>query len=185
MDVGGGLGVCYRDEQPPSPHEYAEALLSRLGPRSLTLVTEPGRVIVARAGILLTRVEYLKRNGERRFALVDAGMNDLIRPSLYGAWMDIEPVRRNTRVEPALYDVVGPVCESSDFLGKERLLAIAAGDLLAVRAAGAYSFVMSSNYNTRARPAEVMVDRDTAHLVRERESFADLVRGENLLPADA
>ncbi len=185
VDVGGGLGVCYRDEQPPSPQAYAAALLSRLGPRRLSLITEPGRVIVARAGILLTRVEYLKRNGERRFALVDAGMNDLIRPSLYGAWMGIESVRRNARAEPALYDVVGPVCESSDFLGKERLLALTAGDLLAVSGAGAYSFVMSSNYNSRARPAEVMVDRGTAYLVRARESFADLVRGENLLPPDA
>ena len=185
VDVGGGLGVCYRDEQPPSPQAYAAALLSRLGPRRLSLITEPGRVIVARAGILLTRVEYLKRNGERRFALVDAGMNDLIRPSLYGAWMGIESVRRNARAEPALYDVVGPVCESSDFLGKERLLALTAGDLLAVSGAGAYSFVMSSNYNSRARPAEVMVDRGTAYLVSARESFADLVRGENLLPPDA
>jgi len=139
---------------------------------------------VARAGALLTRVEYLKDNGDKRFAIVDAGMNDLVRPSLYGAWMGIEAVRPRRDIEHAVYDVVGPVCESSDFLGKNRSLALTGGELLAVTGAGAYSFAMSSNYNSRCRPAEVMVDGDTAFLVRARESFEDLVRGEQLLPAD-
>ncbi|MCG3171373.1 MAG: Diaminopimelate decarboxylase [Pseudomonadales bacterium] len=184
IDTGGGLGVVYRDEAPPSPQEYAAALLERFGRRRLTLITEPGRAIVARAGVLLTRVEYLKDNGERRFAIVDAGMNDLIRPSLYGAWMGIEPVRPRSDIEPACYDVVGPVCESGDFLGKQRTLALAGGELLAVTGAGAYGFAMSSNYNSRPRAAEIMVDGSNAFLVRERESLEDLVRGERLLPQD-
>jgi diaminopimelate decarboxylase len=184
VDVGGGLGVVYGEEHPPTPAEYAAALLARFGQRTLTLLTEPGRAIVARAGTLLTRVEYLKDTGDKRFAIVDAGMNDLIRPSLYGAWMGIEVVHPRDGVEPAVYDVVGPVCESSDFLGKNRSLALAGGELLAVTGAGAYSFAMSSNYNSRCRAAEVMVDRDTAFLVRARERFEDLVRGEQMLPAD-
>ncbi len=139
---------------------------------------------MARAGVLLTRVEYLKDNGDRRFAIVDAGMNDLIRPSLYGAWMGIEPVRPRDDVEPACYDVVGPVCESGDFLGKQRTLALAGGELLAVTGAGAYSFAMSSNYNSRPRAAEIMVDGSDAFLVREREGFEDLVRGERMLPPE-
>ncbi len=183
VDVGGGLGVAYRDEQPPTPQEYAAALLERFGARRLTLITEPGRAIVARAGILLTRVEYLKHSDERRFAIVDAGMNDLIRPSLYGAWMGIDVVRERDDVEAACYDVVGPVCESGDFLGKQRHLALSGGELLAVSGAGAYSFAMSSNYNSRPRAAEVMVDGADAFLVRARETFDDLVRGEHLLPA--
>jgi len=185
VDVGGGLGVVYRDEKPPTPREYAEALLARFRPRGLRLLTEPGRAIVARAGVLLTRVEYLKSNGERHFALVDAGMNDLIRPSLYSAWMGIEPACRRPEAESSVFDIVGPVCETADFLGKERRLAVKAGDLLAVTGAGAYGFVMSSNYNSRCRAAEVMVDGDYCFLIRERESFDDLVRGENTLPADA
>ena len=184
IDVGGGLGVVYGEEHPPTPAEYAAALLARFGNRPHTLLTEPGRAIVARAGALLTRVEYLKDNGDKRFAIVDAGMNDLIRPSLYGAWMGIEAVRPRHDIGHAVYDVVGPVCESSDFLGKNRSLALAGGELLAVTGAGAYSFAMSSNYNSRCRPAEVMVDGDTAFQVRARESFEDLVRGEQLLPAD-
>lgn len=184
VDVGGGLGVVYRDEQPPSPQEYAQALLGRLGGRRLRLIAEPGRAIVARAGVLLTRVEYLKDSGERHFAIVDAGMNDLIRPSLYAAWMGIEPVRRREEATTSCYDVVGPVCESGDFLGKQRHLALDADELLAVSGAGAYGFVMSSNYNSRPRAAEVMVDGSNAFLVRERESFDDLVRGEQLLPSD-
>jgi len=184
IDVGGGLGVSYRDERPPAISAYAGAILAQLRGRPLGLITEPGRAIVASAGVLLTRIEYLKRNGERHFALVDAGMNDLIRPALYGAWMDIEPLERHPGRHAESLDVVGPVCESADFLGKERPLAVAQGELLAVRGAGAYSFAMSSNYNSRPRAAEVMVDGDVAYLVRARERFEDLVRGEILLPAD-
>jgi len=184
IDVGGGLGVVYGEEHPPTPAEYAHALLARYGSRPQRLLTEPGRAIVARAGVLLTRVEYLKDNGDKRFAIVDAGMNDLIRPSLYGAWMGIEAVRPRTDLAPQTCDVVGPVCESSDFLGKNRALALAGGELLAVTGAGAYSFAMSSNYNSRCRAAEVMVDGDAAFLVRERERFEDLVRGEQMLPAE-
>ena len=182
LDVGGGLGVNYRAEQPPPPTEYAEALKQKLAGRDLTLLFEPGRAIVANAGVLLTRVEFLKPGETRNFALIDAGMNDLLRPSLYGAWMNIIEVDSRTTHEKALYDVVGPVCETGDFLGKERTLAIAEGSLLAVRSAGAYGFTMSSNYNTRPRAAEVLVDGDQAHLIREREQLADLWRGEHLLP---
>ena len=184
IDVGGGLGVSYNGESPPSVQDYASAILAGVGARPLRILTEPGRAIVAAAGLLLTRVEYLKRNGERSFAIVDAGMNDLLRPALYGAWMGIEAVRPRAGT-PQDWDIVGPVCESADFLGKQRALALEAGDLLAVRDAGAYAFSMSSNYNSRCRAAEVMVDGDTAFLVRERERFEDLVRGERLLPAGA
>jgi diaminopimelate decarboxylase len=183
IDVGGGLGVRYRDEQPPTPAEYAAMLHALLRGRALRLIIEPGRAIVANAGVLLTRVEYLKNNGPRRFALVDAGMNDLLRPALYGAWMDIETVRAGT-AGAAVLDVAGPVCESADFLGKERALAVAAGELLAVRGAGAYAFVMSSNYNSRPRAPEIMVDGDDAFLVRRRETVDELMRGECTLPAD-
>lgn len=182
LDVGGGLGVNYGAEQPPHPTEYAEALKQKLAGRDLTLLFEPGRAIVANAGVLLTRVEFLKPGETRNFALIDAGMNDLLRPSLYGAWMNIIEVDSRATHEKALYDVVGPVCETGDFLGKERTLAIAEGSLLAVRSAGAYGFTMSSNYNTRPRAAEVLVDGDQAHLIREREQLADLWRGEHLLP---
>ncbi len=178
IDCGGGIGIRYRDEQPPTPTAYVAALCSALQGRAEEILIEPGRAIVGEAGVLLTRVEYLKLNTHKNFAIVDAAMNDLIRPALYDAWMDIVPVARATR-ETRGYDVVGPVCETGDFLGKDRALAIAAGDLLA---AGAYGFSMSSNYNTRPRPAEVMVDGDQAILVRCRESSADLMRGETLLP---
>ena len=184
LDVGGGLGVRYRDEQPPAIEDYAKVVLDAVGARRLRLVIEPGRAIVARAGVLLTRVEYLKSNGERRFALVDAGMNDLIRPALYGAWMRIEPVRPRSGQQALPCDVVGPVCESADFFGKERELALEAGDLVAVRDAGAYAFAMSSNYNSRPRAAEVMVDGADAFLGRARERLEDLWRGEATLPAD-
>ena len=180
--MGGGLGVNYGAEQPPHPTEYAEALKQKLAGRDLTLLFEPGRAIVANAGVLLTRVEFLKPGETRNFALIDAGMNDLLRPSLYGAWMNISDLDSRATHEKALYDVVGPVCETGDFLGKERTLAIAEGSLLAVRSAGAYGFTMSSNYNTRPRAAEVLVDGDQAHLIREREQLADLWRGEHLLP---
>ncbi len=181
VDVGGGLGVCYRDERPPSAGDYLAQIRQRLDDPAVTLLVEPGRSIVANAGVLLTRVEYLKQAPERRFALVDAAMNDMIRPALYDAWLDIEPVR--ARPGPALrYDVVGPVCETGDFLGKQRDLCVEEGDLLAVGSAGAYGFSMSSNYNSRGRAAEVVVDGDEAHLVRRRETVEDLMRGETLLP---
>ena len=175
LDVGGGLGIRYQEEAPPEPRAYAEALLSRLGDRALTLVLEPGRAIVGSAGILLTRVLGLKNNGERRFAIVDAAMNDLIRPALYQAYQDIIPVEIRADRDTATYDVVGPVCETGDFLGKNRSLAIAPGDLLAVLSAGAYGFAMSSNYNSRPRAAEILVDGDRAIEVRRRERIEDLI----------
>lgn len=175
LDVGGGLGVPYQDETPPHPNEYAEALAKRLkGREHLTLVFEPGRAIMANAGILLTKVEFLKTGSEKNFAIVDAAMNDLIRPSLYSAWMNIIPVNAALQRDSAIYDVVGPICETGDFIGKERELAIAPDDVLAVRSAGAYGFVMASNYNTRARSPEVLVDGDNVHLVRKRETLQDL-----------
>jgi diaminopimelate decarboxylase len=182
IDIGGGLGVRYQDEVAPSAAEYLAALLPQLEGRHETLVLEPGRSITANAGVLLTQVEYLKNNGEKNFAIVDAAMNDMLRPALYQAWMDIQPVT-DSDVETKTYDVVGPVCETGDFLGKDRPLAIAEGDCLCVFSAGAYGFVMSSNYNTRPRAAEIMVDGDQTHLVRARETIEDLVRGEQLLPS--
>ncbi|MCH4564662.1 diaminopimelate decarboxylase [Halomonas sp. EGI 63088] len=188
LDLGGGLGVPYHHERPPQPFDYATALLERLahweGSERLTLLFEPGRSIAANAGVLLTRVEFLKPGETKNFAIVDAGMNDLIRPALYQAWQAILPVDTRRARDTVTYDVVGPVCETGDFLGKERELAIAEGDLLAVRSAGAYGFVMASNYNSRARPAEVMVDGEVAHLVRRRERLEDLWAGEALLPDD-
>ena len=182
LDVGGGLGVNYSDENPPHPEQYAAALKAKLAGRNLQLIFEPGRAIIANAGVLLTRVEYLKEGEERHFALVDAAMNDLIRPSLYGAWMNIIPADKSLPRPLRRYDVVGPVCETGDFLGKDRELGLAQGDLLVVRSAGAYGFSMSSNYNARPRAAEVLVDGDTAHLVRQREPLADLWRLEQTLP---
>ncbi|APX91637.1 diaminopimelate decarboxylase [Halomonas sp. 1513] len=186
LDLGGGLGVPYRDERPPAPFDYAASLLERLSQwqdgQRLTLLFEPGRSIAANAGVLLTRVEFLKPGEEKSFAIVDAGMNDLIRPALYQAWQAILPVDTRQPRDTGTFDVVGPVCETGDFLGKERELAIAAGDLLAVRSAGAYGFVMASNYNSRPRPAEVMVDGDRLHVVRRRERLSDLWAGEALLP---
>jgi len=180
LDLGGGLGIRYRDETPPEPAELAATLLKQMAHLPYEILLEPGRAIVGNAGILLTRVELLKHSQHKNFAVVDAAMNDLIRPSLYGAWQEIVPVL--PRVDDTrCYDVVGPVCETGDFLGKERELALAEGDLLAVRSAGAYGFVMSSNYNTRPRAAEVMVDGDAMHLVRPRETLADLYRDERLL----
>jgi diaminopimelate decarboxylase len=181
LDFGGGLGITYNDETPPSLEDYADAVLGdgieKLG---VTLLLEPGRVIVGNAGILLTRVLYLKETDAKKFVIVDGAMNDLIRPSLYGSYQKIEPVKRAGGT-PAVVDVVGPVCESGDFFAKDRELEpVAAGDLLAVRSAGAYGFVMSSNYNTRPRAAEVLVDGATYHVVRTRETLADLVRGETI-----
>ncbi|MDR0279787.1 MAG: diaminopimelate decarboxylase [Paucimonas sp.] len=181
LDLGGGLGVRYRDEQPPLAGDYIKAVRERLGDRDLALVFEPGRHIVANAGVLLTRVEYLKHTEHKDFAIVDAAMNDLIRPALYQAWMDVSAVQPRDG-ETRTYDVVGPICETGDFLAKDRALNLAEGDLLAVRSAGAYGFVMSSNYNTRGRCAEVLVDGDQAFEVRRRETVAELFAGESLLP---
>ena len=182
LDLGGGLGVRYREEQPPLAGDYIQAVRKRIDGRDLALVFEPGRSIVANAGLLLTRVEYLKHTEHKDFAIVDAAMNDLIRPALYQAWMDVVPVQPHEG-ETRHYDIVGPICETGDFLAKERPLVLAEGDLLAVRSAGAYGFVMSSNYNTRGRAAEVLVDGDEAYEVRRRESVQELYAGESLLPA--
>jgi len=182
LDLGGGLGVRYRDEQPPHPAEYIGALRGELAGRELTLVLEPGRSIAANAGVLLTRVNYLKPGDEKNFAIVDAAMNDMIRPALYQAWLSIDPVRPRKNGEAMTWDIVGPVCETGDFLGKDRELCIQPGDLLCVGSSGAYGFTMSSNYNSRGRAAEIMVDGDRAYEVRRRESFEDLIRGEAVLP---
>lgn len=182
IDVGGGLGVNYQQEVPPHPNEYAKAIADKLENYSHTLVFEPGRAIMANAGILVTEVEFLKTNQDKHFAIVDAAMNDLIRPSLYQAWQDIIPVEINDSAPARIYDVVGPVCETGDFLGKERELAIVEGDLLAIRSAGAYGFTMSSNYNSRPRVAEVLVDGDKDYLIRQRETIEQLWSGEKLLP---
>ena len=181
IDVGGGLAVCYQDEQPPSPANYVATLLKTLAGRTQSLVMEPGRSIAANAGVLLTRVDTIKHNEEKRFAIVDAAMNDMIRPALYNAWMDILPLTEKTDRPEFTYDVVGPVCETGDFLGKDRLLAIAEQDLLCLCSAGAYGFVMASNYNSRGRAAEIMVDGEAFHIVRERETIEDLVRGEKTI----
>ncbi len=174
LDLGGGLGVRYQNETPPSPEEYMKAVLARIGTRPLTLLFEPGRAIVANAGVMLTRVEYLKETGHKNFAVIDGAMNDIIRPALYQAVMDIVPVVRPDAARARkTWDLVGPVCESADFLGRDRELALAPGDLLAVCSAGAYCFAMSSNYNTRNRAAEVMVDGARHVLVRRRETVAD------------
>lgn len=183
LDLGGGLGVRYTNEQPPTPGEFIASILQRLGDRPIALAFEPGRSITANAGVLLTRVEYLKTGPHKNFALIDAAMNDMIRPALYQAYLNIDPVQPRQQGEAKRWDLVGPVCETGDFLGKDRLLTIAAGDLLAVASSGAYGFTMSSNYNTRGRAAEIMVDGNRHFLIRERETIADLMRGEHLLPA--
>lgn len=182
LDLGGGLGVRYGEETPPAPAAYVAALRRHTDALGLGLLIEPGRSIAATAGVLLTRVEYLKENQGRHFAIVDAAMNDLLRPALYQAWMAIEPVTPRRDAPEHSYDVVGPVCETGDFLGRDRILRLAAGDLLCVRGAGAYGFTMSSNYNSRPRAAEVMVAGDRFHVVRDRETTADLLRGERPLP---
>ncbi|HVS26618.1 MAG TPA: diaminopimelate decarboxylase [Burkholderiales bacterium] len=181
IDIGGGLGIRYRDETPPNGAEYAAALFAKLGRRTQTILLEPGRALVGNAGLLLTRVEYLKHNRDRNFAIVDAAMNDLVRPALYDAYHDILPVKQSQRSKRT-YEIAGPVCESGDFLGRGRKLALEEGDLLAVMSAGAYGMSMSSNYNTRPRAAEVMVDGDQAILIRGRESVNQLFAGEKLLP---
>jgi len=182
LDIGGGLGIVYKDETPPQPADYVAALLPRLTGRNYKIITEPGRAIVGNAGVLLTQVEYLKESSDKHFAIVDAGMNDLLRPSLYQAWQAILPLQQVSDAEVRVYDVVGPVCETGDFLGKARSLALSEGDLLAVRSSGAYGFVMSSNYNSRLRAAEIMVDGDKVYEIRARESLASLYAGEQQLP---
>lgn len=186
LDLGGGLGIRYRDEEPPEPAEYVEALVDRLDQanigQNLEILLEPGRAIVGNAGILVTQVEYLKTTPDKNFAIVDAAMNDLIRPSLYNAWQAIIPVTCPSSADEYRWDIVGPVCETGDFLGKDRSLRLMPGDLLAVRSSGAYGFTMSSNYNSRPRPAELMVDGERCHLIREREPLAQLWSGETLLP---
>ena len=181
LDLGGGLGIRYRDEEPPLPAEWASALRDRLKKFAGTVVIEPGRAIAGNAGILVSRVNYLKHGADKNFAVIDAAMNDLIRPSLYGAWQEIIRVEQHSDASEKVYDVVGAICESSDFLGKDRALSLEQNDLLAIRSSGAYAFGMASNYNTRVRAAEVMVDGDQHYCVRERESFDDLIRGESML----
>jgi len=181
IDLGGGIGICYNDETPPEFTAYAKAMREKLGDRDVKLVFEPGRALVGNAGVLLTKVEYLKQTETKNFAIVDAAMNDLMRPALYDAYHDIKAVKPRTEAS-VIYEIVGPVCESGDFLGHDRALALQEGDLLAIMSAGAYGMSMSSNYNTRPRAAEVMVDNDQCHLVRKREEIADLFAGENILP---
>jgi len=184
IDLGGGLGIRYRDETPPSPAEYVQALLTRLKDRPFAIHLEPGRAIAGNAGILVTRVEYLKTTLEKNFAIVDAAMNDLLRPALYDAWQTILPVKPRNNWPILRWDIVGPVCETGDFLGKARELALMNNDLLAIYSAGAYGFSMSSQYNSRPRAAEMMVDGNHAHLIRHRESLNDLWRGEEMLPEE-
>lgn len=182
INIGGGLGVTYEDEIPPTPNELILAVKEKLHGLDLKIVVEPGRSIAANAGILVTKVEYLKNHEEKNFAIIDGAMNDLIRPALYGAWQKIVPVKKAAGSESTTYDIVGPICESADALGKNRSLNINAGDLLAIKSAGAYGFVMSSNYNTRPRAPEIMINGSEVHLIRERETVSDLFQNEYLLP---
>ncbi len=182
LDLGGGLGIRYNTETPPKPADYVELILERLGANDFEILLEPGRAIVGNAGILVTQIEYLKPTPHKNFAIVDAAMNDLMRPSLYSAWQEIIPIVKNSNAPEKLWDIVGPVCETGDFLGKERMLKLAQGDLLAIRSSGAYGFSMSSNYNSRPRAPELMVDGNQVHLIRDRESLVDLWSSEHLLP---
>jgi diaminopimelate decarboxylase len=180
VDLGGGLGITYEDEEPPHPVEYASTILEEIKGFDCTLILEPGRVIVGNAGILVTRVLYTKENEAKKFVIVDAGMNDLVRPSYYGSFHQILPVRSESR-EEIVADVVGPICESSDFLAKDRKIQrLQAGDLVAVMSAGAYGFSMSTNYNSRRKVAEVLVCDDRIYVIRQRESYEDLIRGEKI-----
>jgi diaminopimelate decarboxylase len=182
VDLGGGLGIRYRDERPPSIEAYGRALTGLLRGRRERLIVEPGRALAGNAGVLVTRIEYLKHGETKNFAVVDAAMNDLMRPSLYDAYHEVLPVVREAARASAVYDVVGPVCESGDFLARDRELPLAEGDLLAIGSAGAYGMSMSSNYNTRPRAAEVMADRDRVHLIRSRETVEQLIALERRLP---
>jgi diaminopimelate decarboxylase len=182
LDIGGGLGVRYKDEEPPLPSDYTKCLFANEKVRDYEIIIEPGRAIAANAGILVTEVEYLKHSEHKNFAIVDAAMNDLIRPSLYQSWQEIIPVIKPGQNEPKeTYDIVGPVCETGDFLGKDRDLALESGDWLAVRSSGAYGFTMASNYNSRPRAVELLVDGDKVHVIRERENLGDLMRGEKIV----
>ena len=182
INIGGGLGIKYNDEKPPRPDEFISAIKQKLNDIDLKIVIEPGRSIAANAGILITRVEYLKQHEDKNFAIIDGAMNDLIRPALYGAWQEIVPVNKAPNNKVLAYDVVGPICESADFIGKDRSLDIKQDDLLAIKSAGAYGFVMSSNYNSRPRAPEVMISGSDIHLIRERETTDDLFRNEYLFP---
>ena len=188
IDIGGGLGIRYQDETPPLPDEYATALNETLADHNYSIILEPGRAIAGNAGILVTKVEHLKHNGDRHFAIMDAAMNDLMRPALYNAWQEIVAVcpretgETGSNSKQHQYDIVGPICETSDFLGKKRSLKLEEGDLLAIRSAGAYGFTMSSNYNSRGRAAEIMVDGNSRYLIRARESVESLFQNEHLLP---
>jgi len=181
LDLGGGLGVDYKGETPPAISDYVQLVRNRMGTRPLKLIFEPGRSIVANAGVLLTEVLYLKPTENRNFAIVDAAMNDNIRPALYQAWQNILPVEENPQGDETLWDIVGPICETGDFLAKQRKLSLQAGARLAMMSSGAYGFVMSSNYNSRARAVELMVEGNRCTVVRERETFTDIIRGESLL----
>lgn len=183
LDLGGGLGIRYQNETPPSPAEQIAALLAELGDRQVEILIEPGRAIAGNAGVLLSEVLYLKHSEEKNFAIIDAAMNDLMRPALYGAWQEIVPLQQREG-ETQCYDLVGPVCETGDFLGKDRMLNLQAGDFIAVKSAGAYGFTMSSNYNTRPRAVEIMVDGDQVHVIRQRENLDQLLEGESLLPTE-
>ncbi|MCK4709069.1 MAG: diaminopimelate decarboxylase, partial [Gammaproteobacteria bacterium] len=180
IDLGGGLGIQYKDEEPPTPYEQGKALVDKLQGRDLKVLIEPGRAIAGNAGILLTEVMYLKHNEHKNFAIIDAAMNDLMRPALYGAWQDIVPAVQSEG-DSRVYDLVGPICETGDFLGKDRELNLQPGDILAVRSAGAYGFTMSSNYNTRARAVELMVDKEVVQVVRPREQIEQLFASESVL----
>ena len=182
LDLGGGLGVTYDDETPPSVASYIGAIKERIKGRNVSLSFEPGRSIAANAGVLLTQVEFLKPTEHKNFAIIDAGMNDNIRPSLYQAWQRVLPLREATSASDTLWDLVGPVCETGDFLAKDRALSLAEGDCLALMSSGAYGFTMSSNYNSRGRPVEIMIDGEQTHIIRARETVEDLVRGEALVP---
>lgn len=181
LNIGGGLGIRYRDEQPPLIDEYVKAVQQKICDQPYEIILEPGRIIVGNAGVLLTRVEYIKRTELKNFAVIDAGMNDLIRPALYDAWQDIVPIIKRNSNDAKMYDIVGPICESGDFLGKERYLSLQTNDLLAVCSAGAYGFSMSSNYNSRPRAVEVLVDKNKAHVIRRREEIEDLFAHEQLV----
>ncbi len=181
IDIGGGIGICYQDETPPAFAEYAQAILKKIAQRNIQLVFEPGRALVGNAGVLLTQVEYLKPGSSKNFAIVDAAMNDLMRPALYDAYHQIQPVVQHPELKSAVYEVVGPVCESGDFLGHDRELAIQQGDLLAIMSAGAYGMSMSSNYNTRPRAIELMVDGNQVHVIRQREQVSELFSLEKTL----
>ncbi|MBL4672134.1 MAG: diaminopimelate decarboxylase [Arenicella sp.] len=186
LDLGGGLGIDYHGETPPSPSDYVQSMINGMKDHGINLpiAIEPGRYIAGNSGVMLTQIEFLKHNKNKNFAIVDAGMNDLLRPALYQAFHVIKPVEQRSRQAAKIFDVVGPVCESACVLGYDRELAVEAGDLLAVMSAGAYGFVMANNYNSRNKPAEIMVDSTQAHLVRKRETFDQLISGEVLLAAD-